>query len=79
MEKYRCVKPFSVTEYDADGFETGKEIGIKNDSVWEKDTEPYRFVGDDGTIRLTNDKYGWLEITEDAFEKHFCKVKEQNS
>lgn len=79
MEKYRCVNPFSVEKYDDDGFATGKEMKVRNGSVWEKDEEPYRFVGDDDTIRLMNDKYGWLEITEDTFEKHFCKVKEQKN
>lgn len=76
MSKFRCVKTFSVDKYDDDGFRTEKLMRVRNGSVWEKDEEPYRFVGDDDTIRLENEKYGWLEITEETFNEHFCKVRD---
>lgn len=76
MENYRCINPFSVMKCDDDGFDTGKQKIIRNGSIWEIDTDPYRFVGDDDTVRLTNDKYGWLEITKDTLEEYFCKVEE---
>lgn len=74
--KCKCVKPFSVDKFDDDGFRTGKQMRVRNDSIWEKDEEPYRFVGDNDTIRLESDKYGWLEITEATFNEHFVEEKD---
>lgn len=73
--KYRCVKPFSVDKFDGDGFRTEKQMRVRNDSIWEKDKEAYRLVGDDETIRLES-KYGWLEITEEIFNEHFVEEKD---
>ena len=73
--KYRCVKTFSVDKYDDDGFRTEKQMRVRNDSIWEKDEEHYRFVGGDDTIRLENEKYGWLEITEETFNEYFVELE----
>ena len=82
--KVKCVKPFSVEKYDDNGFPTDKYMQIPIESVWEIDEDPYRFVGNDDSIRLfrvwkcKNPKtIPWIEISKELFEECFEQLKEK--
>ena len=50
--KYRCINPFLVENFDDDGFSKDTYKQITENSIWELDEEPYRFVGDADSIRM---------------------------
>lgn len=70
MEEYKCIKAFSLPLCDGDGFETDKWKVIEVGTVWYTPEEKeYRFIG--GEVRLESDDFGWIEISNKTFEKHF--------
>jgi len=74
--KYKCVKPFSVQNYDDNGFSIDNSYtNIDKDSVWEQDTSEFRMVGAYDTIRLENEKGEWLEITKESLSENFEPYK----
>lgn len=71
---YKCIKGFSLEEYDDDGFTIeNKYVDIEKGSNWFiPDDADYRFIG--GEVRLENEEGVWIEITTDTLKEHFEKV-----
>lgn len=75
--KYKCVKPFSVQNYDADGYSIDNSYtNVDKDSVWEQDASEFRMVGANDTIRLESEQGAWLEVTAETFSAKFEPCKE---
>lgn len=74
--KYRCIKPFSVPYCDGDGFEIeNKDFIVEKDSIWE--TSDDSIIG--GEVHLDNDKFGWLEISNEDLAEYFEPVEDGDS
>lgn len=69
--KYKCIAPFSLDEYDENGFSTGEIHEVKAGEIYEIGAE--RII--DGEIHLNSDT-SWLEISREMLEKYFVEVKE---
>lgn len=70
---YKCIKSFSVDEYDDDGFLIEGEYKIiEEGTLWELDEEKFRVIG--GSVRLTKNLWTWLEISKETLEEYFIKV-----
>jgi hypothetical protein len=77
--KYKCIKDFSLDEYDDDGAFTDKQILCEKDSIWETDEIANRFIGDKDTVRLieisNKDSVRWMEISKETLDEYFeCEV-----
>ena len=73
---YECIKGFSIETCDDNGFliENADTVIEENVSLWITPEEPnYRFIG--GEIRLENNVYGWIEITEEHLKEYFKEIK----
>ena len=74
MEKWKCIKSFSVTVYDEnehiieDEWEE-KQVKLGSEWIWDEDNVPSF-----SEFRLENDS-DWLEIDEETFENCFEKVE----
>lgn len=75
---YKCIKGFSLEEYDDDGFTIeNKYVDIEKGSNWFiPDDADYRFIG--GEVRLENEEGVWIEITTDTLKEHFEYVRFTN-
>lgn len=70
---YKCIKSFSVDEYDDNGFFIEGEYKIiEEGTLWELDEEKFRVIG--GSVRLTKNLWTWLEISKETLEEYFIKV-----
>lgn len=59
---YECIKSFSIEHCDEDV------------SLWVTPEDVnYRFIG--GKIRLENNVYGWIEITEERLKEYFKEIQ----
>lgn len=79
---YKCIKDFYVEKYDDDGFSQDTYSRIPKDSTWKLDKEPYRFVGDNDSIRLLRiwkskkaKTVQWIEISKETFKECFEEVE----
>lgn len=79
---YKCIKDFYVENYDDDGFSKDTYSRIPKDSIWELDKEPYRFIGDNDSIRLWRiwkskkaKTVRWIEISNETFKECFEGVE----
>lgn len=77
IEKHYFVldKPYSVEEYDADGFSTGRYMDIKPGTEWEITDDSYL----SGEIHLEglSDGCGWLEISKETLKEYFSAYEWQ--
>lgn len=62
-------KPYSVEEYDADGFSTDRYIDIEPGTEWEITDESY--IGGEIHLEGLSDMCGWLEISKETFKEYF--------
>ena len=62
-------KPYSVEEYDADGFSTDRYIDIKPGTEWEITDESY--IGGEIHLDGLSDMCGWLEISKETLKEYF--------
>lgn len=70
MKTYKCTKAFSIPYYGGDGFPSGKDLIVKEGSIWSEPEDPdTNFIG--GDVRLESESGSWIEITFDDFETHF--------
>ena len=75
--KYICVRGFSVTKYDDDGFSTSDYVSVKPGDAYELIDISRRFVGGPNSVRLESLANGcWLEITHDRFRNCFVPAEE---
>lgn len=79
---YKCIKDFYIENYDDNGFSKDTYSRISKGSIWELDEEPYRFIGDDDSIRLLRiwkskkaKTVIWIEISKETFEAFFEVVE----
>lgn len=72
---YRCIKEFSVPLCDDDGLpaESGEMMPIE---VGETFCRSMVTCMNDVRLEGVGDTYGWLEISEETFRKHFKKEDE---
>lgn len=62
-------KPYSVEEYDADGFSTGRYMDIESGTEWQVTDEMY--IGGEIHLDGLSDACGWLEISKEVFREYF--------
>ena len=62
-------KPYSVEEYDCNGFPTGKYLDIACRTEWEITDDSY--IGGEIHLDGLSDGCGWLEISKDDFKEYF--------
>ena len=62
-------KPYSVEEYDADGFSTGKYMNIEHGTEWQITDDSY--IGGEIHLDGLSDTCGWLEISKEVFREYF--------
>lgn len=67
MEKYKCIKGFSVPVLDGDGFETDDVMLVEVGEIWSMQDYPLFY----GEIRLTSDDFEWIEISKDTLKDCF--------
>ena len=74
MKKYRCIEPFMVDSYDADGFiiENGTQI-IEDGEIYTLDETGSTIIG--GEVHLDHENGSWLEITKDSLNEYFEEVE----
>ncbi len=73
MKQAKCKKTMAIEMCDGDGFSIpNKYLTIKEGTIWNIYDSKARIVG--GEIRLTSDKYGWIEISKESFKEHFDKL-----
>lgn len=72
--KAKCINGFVVEMCDGDGFSTDDEMIIEDSTIWEVEEDTFRVIG--GEVRLTNDDFGWLELSREHFEADFEIIKE---
>src|SRR5471030_1116773 len=77
--KYKCIKDFSLDEYDDNGAFADKQILCEKDSIWETDEIANRFIGDKDTVRLieisNKDSFRWMEVSKEMLDECFeCEV-----
>lgn len=75
MKKYRCIKSFSVDNYDADGFliENSQTI-IETGMQYELSEDGSTMIG--GEIHLDGEDGSWLEFSKECLEEYFEEVSE---
>ena len=70
MDKWKCIKSFSVTKFDGDeNVIEDVEQQIEVGSIWENEE-----AAQNNGIRLGNDS-GWLEVNEETFENCFEELE----
>ncbi|MFW9970259.1 MAG: hypothetical protein ACFFDF_08675 [Candidatus Odinarchaeota archaeon] len=71
MKQAKCIKGFSVPKCDDNGFEIENvDFIVKENTIWNiEEDEEFRMIG--GDVRLVDDDYGWLEISNERFEECF--------
>lgn len=69
--KYRCIKSFFISDADGDGFDTGKTVEIKENTVWEVTEDNY--TGNDFHLENCN-SLEWLEIPYEYLKEYFEEV-----
>ena len=62
-------KPFSVEEYDFNGFPTSGYLDIACGTEWEITDDCY--IGGEIHLDGLSDGYGWLEISIEEFREYF--------
>ena len=70
MDKWKCIKSFSVAEFDGDENiieDVGQQIEVG--SIWENEE-----AAQNNDIRLGNDSM-WLEVSEETFENCFEELE----
>jgi len=70
MDKWKCIKSFSVTKFDGDENiieDVGQQIEVG--SIWENEE-----AAQNNDIRLGNDSM-WLEVSEETFENCFEELE----
>ena len=72
---YRCIKEFSVPLCDDDGcaVESGEMVSVEVGETFYRSAVTWM---NDVRLEGVGDTYGWLEISEEAFRKHFKEVDE---
>ena len=73
MKKYKCIKAFSVPEYDGDCFETGKDVWIEVGKIYELSERGSTYLSAD--IHLDCEDDSWLEIGAETLEECFEEVE----
>ena len=70
MDKWKCIKSFSVTKFDGDE-NVIEDVGqrIEVGSIWENEE-----AAQNNDIRLGNDSI-WLEVSEETFENCFEELE----
>lgn len=75
MDKYMCIKSFSVDAYDDEGFSVENEsFEVEKGTVWGVSNDNYRFVGGKESTRLENEEGRWLEVYDDRIAHYFKRV-----
>lgn len=77
MKRYKCIKPFYVDSYDADGFliENDSTL-IEEGKICELDESRYTMIG--GEVHLDSiDNDLWLEISKEHLEECFELLEEE--
>ena len=70
MDKWKCIKSFSVTKYDGDENIVEDDLQqIEAGSIWENEE-----VAPNNEIRLGNDSM-WLDISEETFKNCFEELE----
>lgn len=70
--RYKCMKPFVLDTYDADGFYVDGYMEIKAGEVYEVGNE--KII--DGEIHLDGVNVNrWIEISKEMLEKYFEEVE----
>jgi hypothetical protein len=68
--KYKCIRSFIVSRFNDYGFETGKYLHVKIDTIWELD-DSHKIIG--GQNHLDNNS-SWLEISDETLKSDFVEV-----
>lgn len=73
-KKYRCIKPFTVDNYDENGcWEENNSTVVETGSLFTLDDSGITIIG--GEVHLDEvDSYRWLEITRERLNEYFEEV-----
>lgn len=77
MNKYKCIKAFSVDRYDEDcHWIEGKSYYIRKGSMWEMPSEEDRYNIFDGEVELqkANNNGDYIVITQKMLNEYFMEV-----
>lgn len=74
MEKYKCVKTFSLPKYDENDSPTEEYAEVQKGSVWEYSSG---YIGE-SDIRMYSengdDDFGYIDITSEHFDEYFTRI-----
>lgn len=76
MDRYMCIKSFSVEEFGDDGLPKENELFVVGKgSVWGVSNEKYRFAAGKCSTRLEAEDGSWLEVYDDKIAHNFKRIQ----
>lgn len=73
--RYKCIKEFSVDEYDDDGFYTGKTVYVDAGTIWEENSHRDIIGGDIHLDQIAERYTRWVEIARETLAMNFAEIK----
>lgn len=74
IKKYKCIEPFIVDNYDADGFLIENSVKvIEEGEIYTLDESGSTIIG--GEVHLEHKNGSWIEITRDRLNEYFEEVE----
>lgn len=75
VDRYMCIKSFSVEEFGDDGLPKENELFVVGKgSVWGVSNEKYRFAAGKCSTRLEAEDGRWLEVYDDKIAHNFKRI-----
>jgi len=75
MNKYKCIKAFSVPRMDEDGYaDEEHSYYVRKGSKWYESDD--NFQVDSEITLLKENNMDWLSISKETLKEHFMEVKE---